>query len=86
VLNLGIAVFNMIPIPPLDGHRVLGYFLPSGLRAKYYEYGRWGMFLLLILLATGALATIVGPVMLGVGRMWDTLMPPGLSLFEYTPR
>src|SRR5688572_27990330 len=36
-LNLQLAIFNMLPIPPLDGHRVLGYFLPRNLREAYYR-------------------------------------------------
>lgn len=42
-LNVLLAVFNMIPIPPLDGSRVLAHFLPDGLRDSYVRLEQVGM-------------------------------------------
>ena len=55
IMNLSLGIFNLIPIPPLDGSRVLYVFLPP----KYYfgvmKYERYIFFALLILLWTGVL-------------------------------
>jgi len=45
--NLVLAFFNLIPIPPLDGSRVLQYFLPDTLRDAYHSMERYGFMLLI---------------------------------------
>jgi len=47
-LNLGLAVFNMLPIPPLDGSRVMAYILPAPLRASYIGLERFGLLLVIV--------------------------------------
>jgi Zn-dependent protease len=54
-LNAGLAVFNLIPISPLDGSKVLAIFLPDRAHAWLMRYERYGMFILAALLFTGAL-------------------------------
>ncbi len=57
--NLVLAIFNMIPIPPLDGSRVMAFLLPSGLRERYVELERFGMLIVFALLFTGVFRTIL---------------------------
>lgn len=57
VLSAGLAVFNLFPIPPLDGSKVLFSFLPSAVYNKLMYYERYGMLLLTVLLVTGVLDT-----------------------------
>jgi Zn-dependent protease len=45
-LNLLLAVFNLIPIPPLDGSRVMAYLLPPGMREHYSAVGQYGLLLI----------------------------------------
>jgi Zn-dependent protease len=49
-LNLVLAIFNMLPLPPLDGSKVLAAFLPGALARPYLNFGRYGMTVLLLLL------------------------------------
>ena len=49
-INLVLAFFNLLPIPPLDGSHVMYHLLPPALGLKYRELGRYGMLLLLALM------------------------------------
>ena len=49
------CVFNLLPVPPLDGSKVVFSFLPKELYWKLMRYERYGMLLLMGLLLTGAL-------------------------------
>jgi Zn-dependent protease len=60
-VNLALAVFNLIPVPPLDGSNVLAAFLPPRLALRYMDLGRWGFFALLLLAVTGILGRIIMP-------------------------
>lgn len=57
VISAGLAVFNLIPIPPLDGSKVLGVLLPDKVYLKLMRYERYGMLLLMIVLFVGLLDT-----------------------------
>jgi Zn-dependent protease len=62
-LNLLLGIFNLIPIPPLDGSHLLYHLLPPALGARYRAVGRYGMVLLfLVILVPGLLGTLLYPV------------------------
>ena len=50
--NLLLTVFNLLPIPPLDGSRVMTWLLPAGLREPYVALERFGLILVVILVLT----------------------------------
>lgn len=54
-LNISLAVFNFIPIPPLDGSRIISLILPNKYYYKLMSYERYIVYIVLILAATGAL-------------------------------
>jgi len=60
--NLLLGIFNLIPIPPLDGGHFLGYLLPRSAAGLVRLLEQYGMFILLLLVFTGATQKIVGPV------------------------
>ncbi|NCN44395.1 MAG: site-2 protease family protein [Piscirickettsiaceae bacterium CG_4_9_14_3_um_filter_43_564] len=61
-INLVLMVLNLIPIPPLDGSRVLSALLPNALAYRYNQLESYGLFILLGLLLLGVLGPIIsGP-------------------------
>lgn len=56
-VNVTLAVFNLLPIPPLDGAKILGAVLPDRIYFKYMQYERYVMIALFVLLFIGVLNT-----------------------------
>ena len=55
IMSIGLGVFNLIPVPPLDGSKILFSFLPWQQAAKYAKYEQYIQFGLLVLLFVGVL-------------------------------
>ena len=74
VINLSLGVFNLIPIPPLDGSKILGAILPEDKYFKYMRFERFGYLLLLAVLyfdvLRGPLNTVIMWIYNGV---WDVV-------------
>jgi Zn-dependent protease len=61
LFNLGLGIFNLIPVPPLDGGHFLPYFLPRGSWTLIHQIEQMGPFILILLIVSGATRYIMGP-------------------------
>ena len=71
ILNVWFATFNLIPIPPLDGSRIVNYFLPPRLSYYYSYVERYGFIILMALMYTGFLS---GPLSNVANRIFDGIL------------
>lgn len=62
IINIVLMILNMFPLLPLDGGRVMTSMLPSNLAQKYSKLEPYGLVILLVLLVTGVLGKLIGPL------------------------
>ena len=78
-INCTLALFNLIPIPPLDGSKVLASLMPANMARTYFQIERYGMIIIIVLLATGMLGRLLGPMVFNTAGA--IMRAVGLSLF-----
>ncbi len=78
IYNINFAIFNMIPLPPLDGSHVLKQLLPYDLAYKYASLERYSFFILIILIMTPALSLIFIPAQRAIFDLFQLLLTPFL--------
>jgi len=69
IINLLLAIFNMIPIPPLDGSRLVMGLLPNSLLLQYSRLEKYGILIVFLLLPLGLFEKIVWPIVKMSGQL-----------------
>lgn len=80
-LSMALAIFNLIPIPPLDGSKILYSVISDEKYMKLMYYERYGMILMLILVSTGILGT---PLSFVTESVFDLLFPIAQTTADWT--
>jgi len=62
MINIGLAVFNLLPIPPLDGSKIMEGLLPYNLSIQYAKLEPYGFILLLLLIFTNTIDWLIIPI------------------------
>ncbi|MCY4362629.1 MAG: site-2 protease family protein [Gammaproteobacteria bacterium] len=62
IINIVLIALNLLPLPPLDGSRIVTSFLSPGAAYKYNLLERWGLPILVVLIFTGVLGKILHPL------------------------
>ena len=73
-LSIGLGLFNLLPIPPLDGSKVLGVLLPDEAYLKLMRYERYGILLLLALSMLGVTGNFISGVIVRTYEMLFNLI------------
>lgn len=85
LMNVGLGVFNLLPIPPLDGSKVLAGFLPPGMAYRLEAGENYGWLILILLLMTGVVGAILRPMaglmLQALNGLAVALVPAGGGLF-----
>ena len=68
-INAILGTFNLLPIPPLDGSKIVACLLPGHLAAKFMQLERYGFVILILLAVSGGLGMILSPVSAFVQNM-----------------
>ena len=79
--NLTLAVFNLIPIPPLDGSKILAGLLPARQADELSKHEAYGTFVLILLVYFGLLGKILNPLIIFIHRGLDVLSNLALLRF-----
>ena len=77
IINLSIGVFNLIPIPPLDGSKILDVFLSNKQKFFMRRYAIYSNLIIIMLIFSGIIGAILGPVI----RVLDWFINSAVGLF-----
>lgn len=74
MINAVLIALNLLPVPPLDGSRVVSALLPAEMALQYGRIEPYGLIILLVLIASGALSRLMEPTMDVIGWVMQTLL------------
>ena len=80
-MNAGLMIFNLIPIPPLDGSKILLEFLPYRLQFKVYQYERYFSLILILLVYAGTITPVLSVFQMYVLRFYEFVSALIVNIF-----
>lgn len=80
-MNVGLMVFNLIPIPPLDGSKILLEFLPYRAKYKVYQYERYFSLILILLVYAGTITPVLSTLQGFVIKFYDIISQAVVGIF-----
>lgn len=81
LVNINLAVFNLLPIPPLDGSRILQLLIPAKHYYKFLQYERYIVIAVFILILTGVLSTPLSLISSGILNLFVSIASLPFKLF-----
>tara|TARA_B100000609_G_scaffold172520_1_gene147985 strand:- start:29 stop:640 length:612 start_codon:yes stop_codon:yes gene_type:complete len=82
-INTILMVFNLLPLPPLDGYRVVSVLLPPRIGHQLGQYEQIGMWVVILLVISGILFKIIIPMMLiTLGIFWPMMPDAGKIIMQ----
>ncbi|NLW17641.1 MAG: site-2 protease family protein [Firmicutes bacterium] len=80
--NVYFAVFNLIPIPPLDGSKLLFFFLPRGIVYRYLDtISQYGFLILILAISSGLVTETIGRIARGIMGIYEVVVFTLLGLY-----
>lgn len=80
-VNISLFVFNLLPIPPLDGSKILASVLPDQLEGKFYAMEKYSYLILIMLIVTKTLSIILDPLFRGTTTLLQSLVINIIGIF-----
>ena len=79
IINIGLGVFNLIPLPPLDGSKIFINFMPYNARRWIMEHSHIFYYIFLAIWITGLAGVIIAPI---INLLYNGLMNGVLAIFR----
>ena len=73
-LNVWLAVFNLVPIPPLDGSHVVASVLPDRMSQKYRQIGFFGIFLVILVMRNASFSNFLGSIVSAIAFPFESIV------------
>ena len=78
-MNIGLGVFNLIPLPPLDGSKIFLPILPHNAKSWFIEHEQTFYFIFLIIWITGIAGRLISPI---IGWMTNQILGLAMTIFK----